>query len=598
MRIKTIAKIITACTVLSGCNTAETEISPSVISTDGSIVSGSSVSAIEEEDTFSNECLIELGDIVSINGKGAWLDDNCIKISQSGVYTISGKLSDGLIFVETSDTVKLILNNAEIKNEDGAAIISESDKLIINNAEGTENSLKDSKEYTYSLDFESEDKHNSTIYTKGDLIFTGGGTLNIKAKHGDAVTSGGFLSMRKSTVTIDAEDVGLIAENGISAESLTLNITSEKDCIKTGDSESASVSFTDSNLTLSSEGNDGIQAKGPLFINNGMLDIKTGGDINADSELSSKGLKGNGIKLINAEININSTDHAVKSEGTSEFSGGKLTLSSSMGKGITSEGELTVNNTIITVSDASEGIECKNKLTINSGSINIRSHDDGINTGGDEFSGNHALNINGGSVYINADGDGIDSNGDINITGGTVIVFGAVSDANTALDSGDMGGNINISGGTVIAMGSSGMIKTPKSNYLFSHNLNAKENDTISIINSENSEIISVTAPKSAQSVLFSDGTAAEGYKILLNGTEVAPSDAAGMGGRGGKFGFGDKKPFRNDNGGMPAVPENGMIPDGNNVPPDLPEGMGEIPGGERPGGTIPQTPNYPANEL
>lgn len=529
---KILSKAIAASLTLGGCNATATEMSDSAIGTESYDKNTNSAITLEEDATFSNECFIELGDIVSINGKGAWLDDNCIKISESGVYTVSGTLSDGMIYIESEETVKLILNNAEIKNEDGPTIISESQKLIIKSDDNSRNSLKDGKEYSFSRDFENPEQHSSAVYSKGSLIFTGKGSLDIKSKYSDAVKSEDTLILRESNITIDAEDAGLIGSKGITINNLKLNITSEKDCIKTGSFESASISINNSDISLSSEGNDGIQSESILFINGGVLNISTKGDITADSSLSSKGIKAGEIKLTDADITIASTDHAVKSDGVAELSGGSLTLSSSMGKGITAEGALTVNETNITVSDAEEGIESKSVLTIKNGDINIRSRDDGINTGGEENVNDHSLNISGGSIFINADGDGIDSNGNINISNGSVIVFGSERDDNSALDCGDNGASINITGGKVIAFGSMGMLKAPKGEYLFSRELNAKENDVITVLDTENTEIFSVTAPKTAQCVIFSDSTATKDYKILLNGKELPLSEIKSMGGK------------------------------------------------------------------
>ena len=595
MKIKTIAKIIAICTAVGGCR-AETEMSSSVISADINSTVGDAVVTLEEEESFSNECVVELGNTVSINGKGAWLDDNCIKISQSGVYTISGKLSDGMIFVETADKVKLILNNVEIENSDGPAIISNSEKLIIKSAENSNNSLKDSKDYSYSRDFEDELKHKSAVYSEGDLIVAGGGSLSIKARYGDAMTSGGTLSMKKGSLTIDAEDNGVIGADGITATNLELNITSENDCIKTGSDAGTSISVNNSRLSLVSEKNDGIQAEGLVFINGGELDILTSGDIESDTELSSKGIKGAEIKLTDADINISSTDHAVKSDGTIDLSGGKLEISSTMGKGVTADGALTVNDTEIAVTDAEEGLESKNVLTINSGNINIRSRDDGINTGGDE--GDHSLNITGGYVYVNADGDGIDSNGNINIYGGTVVVFGSSDSENTALDCGDEGNFINIAGGKVIAFGSFGMMKAPRQGYLFSMEERFAAGGEVVVTDAQNNEIISATVPKSAQSVLFSDGTSAEGYKILSDGKELALTDIMN---RGNGFSGRGEMPAFPENGQMPpsgeapAFPENGQMPPSGEVP-AFPENgqmppLGEPPAFPENGQNPPQLP-------
>ena len=55
------------------------------------------------------------------------LSDEAITIDKEGVYYISGSLTDNQILVNTSDNVKLVLNNVTIKNTEIAAIM-----LLIN----------------------------------------------------------------------------------------------------------------------------------------------------------------------------------------------------------------------------------------------------------------------------------------------------------------------------------------------------------------------------------------------------------------------------------------------------------------------------------
>ena len=139
MKIRNILAAFILSLAVGGCDNQGTEISPTQFDTahsDSADMSNQDIA--EEEYSFSNECFIELGTDISINGTGAWIDDNCITISKSGVYTVTGQIPDGMIYVDTDETVKIVLSDAEITNKNGAAVIAEGGKLIIEAAENTE----------------------------------------------------------------------------------------------------------------------------------------------------------------------------------------------------------------------------------------------------------------------------------------------------------------------------------------------------------------------------------------------------------------------------------------------------------------------------
>lgn len=605
---KPLSLLLTVC-ALSSCNSAQEGISslPDAAGSEATVLSNYDI--FEETDTFTNECEISLDHDISINGEGAWIDDNCITISESGVYTVTGEMSDGMIYVKSRELVKIVLDNASITNKSGAAIISDSDKLIIECAEGTENRLKDSKDYTYERSFENEEKHEAAVYAEGGLYFTGEGSLAVTGKKSDAITAAGALFIGNASLAVTADDNGIIGTQSVTIDGTDVAVVSGKDCIKTKNETKGTVTLSGCNLTLTAE-NDGIQADTLITADGASITITTTGDIEADPELSSKGLKALDMTLSGCTVSVNSTDHAIKADGKADISGGTFTVSSSVGKGISAEGTLTLSGADITVLNAEEGLESKSTLTIDGGNINITSTDDGINTGGDDLTVDHTMNINGGTIIVNAEGDGLDSNGDINITGGTVVVFGPVSEGNSPVDCGDNNNIISVTGGKMLAIGSTGMTKAPAGGYVMSRSLGAQAGDTVTVADGSGNVILSVTAPKSAQGIIFSDGTDAEGYKIFKNGklsdsadengfvtggtvsdgTEISSGDIGGFGGGmrpGGGFGGNRPDGGRNpmgempERGEMPEIPEGGAMPD-MGTPPEKPEGgMGEIPASE-----------------
>lgn len=570
--MKKILSAMLALLAVGGCNSVPEGISTLPQNTQSEQLGMSDFEIAEETDAFSNECDISLGETVNINGEGAVIDDNCITISESGIYKITGTLENGMIYIGCKETVKLVFDNAGINNDNGSAIISESEKLIIECEADTTNFLSDGKEYTYKRSFENAEKHEATLYAEGKLLLAGKGKLSVSGNYSESITAGELTV--KGNLQVDAEDNGIIADGGISCLGAHISLTAEKDGMKTD----SSISAADSSITISAE-NDGIQAESELNASGVVFDISTSGDIESDSELSSKGIKAGKLVLSDCTVTVNSTDHSVKSDGTADISGGEMVLSSSMGKGITAEGALTVNDAEITVLMSNEGIESKSTLTINSGNLNITSTDDGINTGGDDMTSDHSIIINGGTVVVNAEGDGLDSNGDIAVNGGVVVVYGPVSAGNSPLDWGEMGFSLKVTGGKVLAMGDMGMMMNTGSDCFMSSSLNAKEGDVITVADSNGNVIISAVTPKSAQGIIFSgvqdcrvykngtvDGTADE-YGIITSGTvtggtEIEAGMAGGFGGKGGRHpqDFPTGKPDREiPQDGMPAIPEDGM---------------------------------------
>ena len=567
MRLRRLFTALAVLLSVCGCDTQQEQSNPvqnDVSQTDNSDLSSQDI--LEETETFSNECFIELGNTVSINGTGAWLDGDCITISEKGVYTVTGEMSDGMIYVDTTDTVKIILNDADITNKSGAVILSGDGKLLIEAAEGTENNLKDGKEYDFAHSFENEELHRSAIHTDGELFISGTGKISINARYKDAVYGGDGLYLNGCILDIEADKAGIGSEKLIEAVNCTMNVLSEGDCIKTESDSEGGITLDNCNLTLSTE-KDGIQSGNKLQVNGGSINVNTSGDILADTELSSKGIKAAQMNISGSAVTVNSTDHSIKCDGEAVIDGGNLTLSSLSGKGITSEGVLTINADI-TIGGSTEGIESKTTLNINGGNINVISSDDGLNTGGDDILTDHSLNISGGQIVINAGGDGIDANGDINVTGGTVVVFGPDNNANSSLDSGDFGYKTNVSGGYILAMGSMGMMSTPSGECVSSQTFSAAEGAEIIVQDESGNAIVSVAAPKAVNGLIFC-GANAKSCKILLNGSQVATEEGfnGGFGGMGG-FGGGD----RGGRGGRGEKPGNmPQLPDG--TVPEMPEG-------------------------
>ena len=367
--------------------------------------------------------------------------DQTLEIKESGIYHLTGNLSDGLINISVGDegVVKLILDNASITNSNGPAIACYSaDDLVIELI--GENNIKDSANYSTDLD---EDVKGA-IYSKADLTFSGDGKLIIEANHEDGIVSKDDLKIAGGVYQIAAKDDGIRGKDSVYITDGIFNIEAESDTIKS-----------------TNETDDG---KGFVLIENGEFNLTA----------SAKGIKAiNSILIHGGIFEIDSYDDAIHSNNYIGINGGDIKISSG-DDGIHADRELIIDGGDISISKSYEGLEAQ-KITISSGEIAITSSDDGINAGGgSDGSANNRpgagafnvdenceITIGGGNITINASGDGIDSNGAIHFDDGKVIVDGPTNNGNGALD---VGSEAYINGGEVVAVGSSGMAVALSSN--------------------------------------------------------------------------------------------------------------------------------------
>lgn len=256
---------------------------------------------------------------------------------------------------------------------------------------------------------------------------------------------------------------------------------------------------------------------------------------NTTDEASAKAIKANiGILIENGKFNIDSSDDSIHSNTSILINNGTFEIQSG-DDGMHSDESLVINNGEINILKSYEGIESA-KIEINGGNVNIVASDDGINVAGgndnssingrpgqNNFSSNtdQTLTINNGNVTIDASGDGIDINGNGYINGGKTIVNGPTNDGNGALD---YAGTFEVIAGELIAIGTSGMMQTPsKASSIYSvsyvYSTTQEANTNITIKNSNDEEMISVTANKIYNSVVVSSEKFVKGetYTIYSN---------------------------------------------------------------------------------
>lgn len=496
----------------------------------------------------TNACTIDIGDDVYITGSGASYENKILSITKGGTYTLSGDISDGYIYIDCEENVKLVLKGVTVKNSSGSALYCYNAKnLYIELSEDTENYFEDGGTYSFEGKNQSsaENEPNAAVYSKSDLFIFGSGSLNVKGNYGLAIRCNDDLAIEQGTVTAEAKTNGIRGSDSVTVSGGNVTVNAGKDGIKTTndtDAEKGNILIRGGRITVTAV-EDGLQAEKALTVSGGEIEVTTTGEVaeggndgrwntSTNDGLTSKGIKSTGNMLItDGKITVTSTDHCIHSSSALNVTGGEMVLSSSKGKGISSHGDLTVDGGNISVLNSTEGIESKAVFTVNGGEINITARDDGLNSGGgsdmwgaagDSSSDSHDMFINGGYIYINASGDGIDSNGNITINGGTIIVNGPTSGGDGALDCGDRNNSITVNGGFLIAAGSLQMAENPsqgstQNSICAQVSLNGGE--TVALQDSKGNNIAVFTVAKQVQHIVISspDIITGESYRLYTD---------------------------------------------------------------------------------
>ena len=407
---------IAGCTKQSDVSTVNTSTTQTETTSDATILSNINISSGKSESVGEADTFIELGDNITVDGKGATVENNKVTITSAGTYSIKGSLTDGQIIVNAGDEDKvyIILNGVNITCSNSAPIyVKNAKKTIISLADNTENYIKDGENYVF--EDESTDEPNAAIFSKSDLIFIGNGSLTVDAKYKNGITSKDDLKIESGNITVNAKADGLRGKDSVVITNGNITINSGEDGIKSNndeDPEKGYVLIEGGKINITA-GQDGIQAETNAFVKDGDITINTGGgSANATAKKEEMGGPGMGkqaqattttdteeestsAKAIKAGVNIiteggtfniDSSDDAMHSNNNLVINAGTFNISSG-DDGIHSDSTLTINGGNIDIVKSYEGIESET-ITINDGDINVVSSDDGINaSGGNDSSG-------------------------------------------------------------------------------------------------------------------------------------------------------------------------------------------------------------------
>ena len=287
-----------------------------------------------------------------------------LTITEAGTYILSGKYEDQTIIVEVGkeDKVQLVLQNAELTNADGPAILIRSaDKVFLTAADGTENTISDGTGYTLT---EGDAEVDAAVFSKEDLTINGAGKLTISGNYKHAVVSKDELVVTAKALTLTAVETALSGKEAVAVEDAVISAATGNDGINT----EGTATIRSGSLTFQC-GDDGIHADDTAVIEGGTLDIT-----------AAEGIEATHVRISGGEITISASDDGVNAAQKSdtgtpsvEISGGTLTIT--MGAGDT------------------DGIDSNGDVTITGGTISIN--------GSSAFDFDGSATLTGGTVYVN-----------------------------------------------------------------------------------------------------------------------------------------------------------------------------------------------------
>lgn len=341
-------------------------------------------------------------------------------------YTLKGKTSDGSFKLYSTNKTQITLNGAHITNPTGAAVNIQSGKtMLIELADGTENTLVDGTSYTMAT---GEDQKGA-FFSEGQLVFSGNGSLDVKSNYGHGIVSDDYIRVRGGNITINSVKDGINTNDRFLMYGGTVNVNALQDGVDIGKGYieigggQLTVNAVDEGVTASYEGDDAGNID-PLitpyiYIRGGLVKVATTGDKgHALRAMSTFAMSGG---IIQASVK-GAGSKALLSEGDMSLVGGKVTAFT--------EGDALYEEDVKDLS-SSAGIRSKGTLTIENMTIGVKSTGaggKGINNVGDIIVVNSVVTVVAmGDTHkhdnLDSHSRGVTTDGGLTLEGGALEVM-------------------------------------------------------------------------------------------------------------------------------------------------------------------------------
>ncbi len=308
-----------------------------------------------DDSVSDNMGIIDL-DNMSVNGKGVEVDGKNINITSGGEYSIFGNLNDGMIYVGTSDSVILTIDNANITNSNGPAIyIEDADKATIKFV---------SSETSYIASSSDVDGKDAAIHCDAELSVEGIGSAKIVSKFGNGIESTENITIYNAACTIESGKHGINTDKLLHILSGYMSIYANEG---NGLKAEKGLTIDGGNISLM-VGSEGMESKGTLTVNGGNINIESLDDgINTGSPDSEK-------EAFNEDDrrDVTKVDSEFAKAHSITLNGGVLFIKTE-GDGIDSNGDLAINGGKVIIDGPSArddgSLDCDGAMTISGGMV-------------------------------------------------------------------------------------------------------------------------------------------------------------------------------------------------------------------------------------
>ena len=336
------------------------------------------------------------GITATINGGHIVINSTLGKIG----YQLKGTCNNGSFKIYSDKKFRLLFNGITLTNPTGPAINIQSGKTVYASiVNGTTNTLCDGATYNNPVigsDGEEEDQ-KGTIFSEGQLLINGNGTLNVTSLGGHGICSDDYIRVRSGKINIESLKDGfhtndLFRLGRTEKYSPVITVKAGGDAIDCG---KGYVLIEAGKMLLNSEG-EGIKASyeeetpdptitPDVTIAGGFVKIETTGSkssaIKATGNYAQRGgavqakVSGDGSKVVNADKSV-------------AFAGGKLT-------GVATGAVETVEIT------PAGGIKCAGDLAVTGGEIALKC----TGTGSKAINCDGNITVEGGSARLLTEGE-------------------------------------------------------------------------------------------------------------------------------------------------------------------------------------------------
>ncbi len=327
---------------------------------------------------YTDDAVTLTGDIGAVTFAKSGAHLTVFSNSKNISYVLTGSTSNGSFKIYSKNRFSLTLNNVSITNPTGAAINNQGQygsggsgtkAMYVVLAEGTTNTLTDGSSYIFA----GGEQMKGTIFSEGQVIFSGAGSLTVNGNYKNGIASDDYVVFRPGVnigVNVSSQGHGIKANDGIYVRGGTLNIAVAGTAGK-GMNTDASITIDGGRTTVITSGaplvesNDtsscaGLKCDSTLYVRGGVVNLLSTGEggkgINATGSIEIFGgqltVVTTGVKGLSAPKGIKCGKSESLLPGDMLITGGSIYCYSTNSSALDIKGILSMAENYLTFSDS------------------------------------------------------------------------------------------------------------------------------------------------------------------------------------------------------------------------------------------------------